>query len=195
MRFSAAFVALAVASAQAQTPTNYNYTSELDMTIDPNSVSQTDRATWCQGQTNTCSLLCNRDASVNECVESTLKWNCTCGSNSSTPGIQYYKQTIPFYTCEKLYSQCITETAQKNTDQAPCTNNIKPLCAKLDQPKSPISDGSASSTATDASQPSKTSSSTTQMATTSSKALAGPTLTPVANGAFAAAMGLMAYLL
>lgn len=41
MRASAAFVALAVASAQAQT--NYNYTSELDMTIDPNTVKQTDR--------------------------------------------------------------------------------------------------------------------------------------------------------
>lgn len=42
MRFSAAFVALAAASVQAQT-NQYNYTSELDMTIDPNSVSQTER--------------------------------------------------------------------------------------------------------------------------------------------------------
>ncbi|GAO15908.1 hypothetical protein UVI_02039330 [Ustilaginoidea virens] len=45
MRVAVAFVALAVASAQAQA--SYNYTSELDMTIDPNTVSQTQRGNQC----------------------------------------------------------------------------------------------------------------------------------------------------
>ncbi|EFY89763.1 PCI domain-containing protein [Metarhizium acridum CQMa 102] len=173
MRFSTAFAALAIASAQAQTPTtNYNYTSELDMTIDPNTVIPTLRATWCQGQINTCRLLCNDDASVNDCTVSTLKWNCTCTSNSSTPGIQYYQQTMPFYICQELFSQCITTNAAGGGGVA-----------------------SSSTATTGASQPSKTSGSSTQVTSTSSKGLAGPTLAPVGNGAFVAAMGLMAYLL
>ncbi|KAG8416777.1 hypothetical protein J3459_013654 [Metarhizium acridum] len=201
MRFSTAFAALAIASAQAQTPTtNYNYTSELDMTIDPNTVIPTLRATWCQGQINTCRLLCNDDASVNDCTVSTLKWNCTCTSNSSTPGIQYYQQTMPFYICQELFSQCITTNAGNAQGQDNCNNKIKPLCAKLDPPKSPVADsgsgdGSSSTATTGASQPSKTSGSSTQVTSTSSKGLAGPTLAPVGNGAFVAAMGLMAYLL
>ncbi|OAQ72856.1 PCI domain-containing protein [Pochonia chlamydosporia 170] len=194
MRFSAALVALAAASAQAQT--KYNYTSELDMTIDPNTVPQTERATWCQGQTNTCRLLCNADAAVNSCSESTLKWNCTCSSNSSTPGIQYYKQTMPFYICQALFSQCITTNAGNAQGQDVCNNNIKPLCAKNDPPKSPIGDSSGgSSSTTDASKPTQTGGSNTQVTTTSSKGLAGPTMAPVGNGVFVAAMGLMAYML
>lgn len=45
MRAAAAIVALAIASAQAQN-SNTKYTSELDMTIDPNTVSQTVRGKY-----------------------------------------------------------------------------------------------------------------------------------------------------
>src|SRR6185312_9869053 len=31
--------------------------------------TMTPAATWCQGQTNTCRVLCNADAAVNECTE------------------------------------------------------------------------------------------------------------------------------
>ncbi|EXV02561.1 hypothetical protein X797_003682 [Metarhizium robertsii] len=193
MRYSAAFAALAIASAHAQT--TYNYTSELDMTIDPN----IGLSTWCQGQTNTCRVLCNADAAVNECTESDLKWKCTCNSNSSTPGIQYYRQTMPFYICQEVFKKCISQNAGNAQGQDTCNNNIQPLCATIDPPKSPVkdsgSDGSSSTATTGASQPSKTSGGSTQVTSTSSKGLAGPTLAPVGNGAFVAAMGLMAYLL
>ncbi|RKP04922.1 hypothetical protein THASP1DRAFT_26512 [Thamnocephalis sphaerospora] len=143
MRASVTFVALAVASVSAQT--NYNFTSELDMTIDPNTVKQSDRAVWCRAQTDTCSLLCNKNAEVNSCTESTLKWNCTCGSNSSTPGIEFYQQTVPYFICEALYGQCIQQGAGTIRGQDVCNDNIKPLCATNPPPKEPVSDSSETS--------------------------------------------------
>ncbi|KAG6000095.1 hypothetical protein E4U21_005819 [Claviceps maximensis] len=199
MRSAAVFVALAVASAQAQTKTEttaYNFTSELDMTIDPNSVSQTNRAIWCQGQTNTCGLLCNNNAETNTCSETDLKWNCSCASNSSTPGIQYYKQTMPFYICMELFSQCITTNAGNQRGQDVCTKNINALCATSDPPKAPVSDSdSGDSPAASSAAPTSSGSGDAKVTSTTSHAFAGPTMAPVGHGAFAAAVGLMAYML
>ncbi|QPH00149.1 hypothetical protein C2857_003422 [Epichloe festucae Fl1] len=222
MRTAAAFVALAVATAHAQTNNNYTFTSELDMVIDPNTVPQTQRgmqaiasvlgatfalsslkqpcnfhpAIWCQGQTNTCGLLCNNNADSNTCSETDLKWKCTCASNSSMPGIQYYKQTMPFYICAELFSQCITANIGDSRGQDVCSKNINALCAKHDPPKAPVSDSgsgdSSTSSATTTTAPSASGSGDTKVTTTSSRAFAGPTMAP---GAFAAAMGLMAYVL
>lgn len=196
MRTAAAFVALAVATAHAQTNNNYTFTSELDMVIDPNTVPQTQRAIWCQGQTNTCGLLCNNNADSNTCSETDLKWKCTCASNSSMPGIQYYKQTMPFYICAELFSQCITANIGDSRGQDVCSKNINALCAKHDPPKAPVSDSgsgdSSTSSATTTTAPSASGSGDTKVTTTSSRAFAGPTVAP---GAFAAAMGLMAYVL
>ncbi|KAG6019121.1 hypothetical protein E4U41_003388 [Claviceps citrina] len=199
MRSAAAFVALAVASAHAQT-SNYNFTSELDMTIDPNTVTQANRAIWCQGQTNTCGLLCNDNAETNTCSETDLKWNCTCAANSSMPGIQYYKQTMPFYICMELFSQCITTNAGNSRGQDVCTHNINALCAKYDPPKVAVSDSGSgdSSTPSGAAQPTSSGGSGSgdaKVTSTTSHGFAGPTLAPVGHGAFAAAMGLMAYML
>jgi hypothetical protein len=105
---------------------------------------------------------------------------------------------MPFYICQALFSQCITANAGNAQGQDVCTNNIKPLCATIDPPKSPISDsgsGDGSSTTSGASKPTQTTGGSNQVSTTSSKAFAGPTLAPVGNGAFIAAMGLMAYML
>ncbi|KAK2603837.1 hypothetical protein QQS21_003961 [Conoideocrella luteorostrata] len=196
MRSSAAFVALAIASVQAQT-TNKNYTSELDMTIDPNSVAPTLRATWCQGQTNTCGLLCNNAADSNICTEADLKWNCTCSSNSSMPGIQYYKQTMPFYICTKLHEQCITANVGNQRGQESCNKDILALCATNDPPKGPVKDSGDASTTSSASAPTGSSDSGRNgpVTSTTSHAFAGPTLAPVGSGAFVAAMGMMAYML
>ncbi|KAG6029788.1 hypothetical protein E4U19_005832 [Claviceps sp. Clav32 group G5] len=199
MRASAAFVALAAASAHAQTA-NYNFTSELDMMIDPNTVTQTNRAIWCQGQTNTCDLLCNNNAESNTCSTTDLKWSCSCASNSSMPGIQYYKQTMPFYICMELFSQCITTNAGNARGQDVCTKNINALCATHDPPKAPVVDsGSGDAPAsTGAAQPTSSGGSgsgDSKVTSTTSHAFAGPTMAPVGHGAFAAAMGLMAMML
>ncbi|KAG5979570.1 hypothetical protein E4U55_005015 [Claviceps digitariae] len=198
MRSAAAFVALAVASAHAQASTpSYNFTSELDITIDPNSVTQTNRAIWCQGQTNTCGLLCNNNAETNTCSETDLKWNCTCASNSSMPGIQYYKQTMPFYICMELFSQCITANAGNQRGQDVCTKSINALCATNDPPKAPVSDSDngGDSPAPSSATPTPSGSGDAKVTSTTSHGFAGPTLAPVGHGAFAAAMGLMAFML
>ncbi|GAB0134591.1 hypothetical protein EsDP_00002956 [Epichloe bromicola] len=199
MRTAAAFVALAVATAHAQTNNNYTFTSELDMVIDPNTVPQAQRAVWCQGQTNTCGLLCNNNADANTCSATDLKWKCTCASNSSMPGVQYYKQTMPFYICTELFSQCITANIGNSRGQDVCTKNINALCAKNDPPKAPVSDSGSGDSSTSSSATTTpaaagpSGSGDTKVTTTSSHAFAGPTLAPRAFAA--AAMGLMAYVL
>lgn len=106
---------------------------------------------------------------------------------------------MPFYICEAVFSQCITANANNAQGQDICNNKVKPLCATQSPPKNPVADsgdGSSSSTsATGASKPTGTSGGNTQVTTTSSHGLAGPTLAPLGGSAFAAAMGLMAYML
>lgn len=170
------------------------------MTIDPNTVSQTQRATWCQGQTNTCNLLCNANSESNSCSETDLKWKCTCASNSSTPGIQYYKQTMPFYICQTLFSQCIQKNAGDQRGQDTCTKNIQALCATYDPPKAPVQDSGSNSPSptnggSSTAAPTASSTGDSKVTSTSSHGLAGPTLAPVGNGALVAAVGLVAYLL
>lgn len=106
---------------------------------------------------------------------------------------------MPFYICEAVFKQCIAANAGNAQGQDTCNNNVKPKCATQTPPKSPVADSgdgsSSSTTGTGTSKPTQTSGGNTQVTTTSSHGLAGPTLAPLGSGAFAAAMGLMAYLL
>lgn len=113
------------------------------------------------------------------------------------PGVQYYKQTMPFYICTQLFSQCITANTNDARGQDACTKNINALCAKNDPPKAPVSDSSSSdsSTSSSATTPDATGtsgSSDTKVTTTSSRAFAAPTMAP---GALAAGMVFVAYML
>ncbi|KAK7421087.1 hypothetical protein QQX98_002445 [Neonectria punicea] len=198
MRFSLALVAVAAAAVSAQTQ---NYTSSLDMTIDPGTVEQRDRASWCQAQTNTCDLLCDDATNDNSCTQSDLSWECTCSSNSSTPGLQYYTQTVPTFICEELYSQCIATNAGSASGQKECTKNIKDLCATQNPPEASDDDESSSITETETATASATQSSSDSTATadsvtsTSSDGFAAPTMAPAGRGAAAAvAIGMLAYL-
>jgi hypothetical protein len=134
MRTTTAAFAIAAAAATVSGQTVQNYTSALDMEIDPNSVPTQLRATWCQGQTNTCNVLCGLDTASNDCVQSTLEYDCTCSSNNSAPGLQYYTQTIPFFVCRELYSQCIAQNAGNADGQDACDENINALCFEHDPP-------------------------------------------------------------
>ncbi|UNI15037.1 hypothetical protein JDV02_001609 [Purpureocillium takamizusanense] len=197
MRASAVVVAFAAAAVSAQ----QNYTSELDMKIDPNSVEIQLRAQWCQAQTNTCNLLCNNDTDKNNCAQEDLKYECTCASNSSAPGLQFYTQTMPTFICDALYGQCNQQNAGNADGQKACTSNIKDLCGKLAPPKAPVSDESSSSASpsgttspTGSGSASATGSKAT--GTSTSTGLAAPTMAPAGNGAAAAAaIGLLAYLI
>ncbi|KHN94463.1 PCI domain-containing protein [Metarhizium album ARSEF 1941] len=202
MRFSAAFAALAVASAQVQgQATNNTFKSAKDINVNPQSVGLNVRGKYLlaidPGQTNSCNTLCGGETSENNCKEADLSYDCICTSNHSEPGLEYYTQTMPYYKCQYALSDCISANAGNAQGQDACNNNIKPLCPKNDPPKSLVSSGKddGSSSTTGASQPSKTSGGSAEVTSTSSRAFAGPTLAPMGNGVFVAAMGLMAYLL
>ncbi|KAF4334875.1 PCI domain protein [Fusarium beomiforme] len=201
MRSSFALFAMAVSAVSAQSVQDYK--SSLDMTIDPNSVDLATRSSWCGAQQNTCDALCKDDTNANSCTENDLKWNCTCSSNSSTPGLQYYTQTMPTFICQELFSQCITQNTGSQDGQKQCKSKIESKCAKQNPPKEVIGDGDGtSSTASDTATASATrsSSQTTGAAasatSTSSDGFAAPTMAPVGGGAAAAvALGVLAYLI
>lgn len=200
MRSSFAILAMAVSAVSAQSVKTYK--DSLDMTIDPNTVQLTTRSGWCGAQQNTCDTLCKDDTIKNNCNDDTLNWECTCSSNSSAPGLQYYTQTMPTFICQELFGQCIKQTnTQKGSEE--CKSNIESKCAEQNPPKNLASDDDddTSSSATDtatasATQTSSDASGTAEaVSTTTSDAFAAPTMAPAGKGAAAVvALGMLAYL-
>ncbi|TKX25344.1 hypothetical protein C1H76_2577 [Elsinoe australis] len=82
--------------------------------INPGSVPQTERNSWCDAQRNTCPLICNGTGTTsNTCDPNQLTYNCVCTSGAS-PNVSDYQQTLPFFVCQTSIAQCITA----NTDAA-----------------------------------------------------------------------------
>ncbi|KAL7922690.1 hypothetical protein ACQKWADRAFT_292142 [Trichoderma austrokoningii] len=205
MRSSAIFVAIAATavSAQGSVPT---YKSSLNMTLDPNTVPQQQRAVWCQGQTNTCQVLCDNNTDLNDCNQAQLTFDCTCAANNSAPGLQFYTQTLPTFICQQLFSNCIQTNAGNADGQDQCKSNIQKLCATQNPPTiaeiSKQADASTAaattaSTTAPASHASTTAadkSASSSASSTTSKGLAAATMGPAGAGVFAmAAAGLAAY--
>ncbi|KAF5027180.1 hypothetical protein F66182_714 [Fusarium sp. NRRL 66182] len=203
MRSSFAILAMAVSavSSQSSIPT---YGSSLNMTIDPNSVDFALRSDWCGAQQNTCDTLCSDDTSANECTEEDLEYECTCASNNSAPGLQYYTQTMPTFICQTLFAQCIEQNTGSARDQRECTSKIDDLCAEQAPPRNLSSDDDsddddATSTASDTTATATESADATDTAesvsSSTSDGLAAPTMAPAGKGAAAAlALGMLAYL-
>ncbi|OAL07745.1 hypothetical protein IQ06DRAFT_14784 [Phaeosphaeriaceae sp. SRC1lsM3a] len=102
---AAAFASLSAAQATSQN--NYPYT------IDPNSVSTSDRDTWCSNQRAQCPLICLQQPGVttmtteaNDCNPDDLTYSCVC-DNGVSPNITMYSQTLPFYICQAWGTQCV----------------------------------------------------------------------------------------
>ncbi|KAI1004040.1 hypothetical protein K3495_g4169 [Podosphaera aphanis] len=127
-------------------------------TIDPSAVPATLRSQWCQGQTNTCGTLCSGDLKDNECNPDTLMYTCTCAANSSSPGLQYYRETMPTFICEKIFDNCIKDGENSQAAQSLCTANEKKNCGQLD----PQTFVQAAPSSTPESSASKTGSSTSE---------------------------------
>ncbi|CAG7556785.1 unnamed protein product [Fusarium equiseti] len=204
MRSSFAILAMAVSAVSAQTVKSYK--SSLEMTLDdPNTVDLATRSGWCGAQQNTCDTLCGDNTNKNNCDDNTLKWECTCSSNSSAPGLQYYTQTIPTFICNQLTADCVAKTSTSEGTKE-CRTKIEPLCAEQAPPKNVASNdddddddssttsGTATATATQTS--SVASGSAEAVSTTASDAFAAPTMAPAGKGAAAAvALGMLAYLI
>ncbi|KAM3071268.1 hypothetical protein ACMFMG_008860 [Clarireedia jacksonii] len=100
-------------------------------TIDPSTVSPSLRSQWCAGEISTCGTLCNGNPSTNVCDPDTLNYTCTCQSNGSTPGLQYYTQTMPTFICEKIHDNCIVAGENDAAAQKLCNENEVKNCGHL----------------------------------------------------------------
>lgn len=121
----AALVSLSAGQATAQNDYPYR--------IDPDSVSSSDRDTWCSNQIAQCPLICLQQPGVttmtteeNECDPDQLTYNCVC-DNGVSPNITMYSQTLPFYICQAWGTQCVANCgtggntcAAKCRDDHPC---------------------------------------------------------------------------
>ncbi|KAF2030081.1 hypothetical protein EK21DRAFT_112372 [Setomelanomma holmii] len=124
MRASIAFSVAAMAglsAGQASIQNNYPYR------IDPDSVSKSDRQTWCNNQVAQCPLICSQLPGVtslttvdNECDPDALTYSCVCENNVS-PNITQYSQTLPFYICQEWGNQCVKGCNGDNT----CSNSCR----------------------------------------------------------------------
>ncbi|RDW88915.1 hypothetical protein BP6252_00947 [Coleophoma cylindrospora] len=141
-------------------------------TIDPNTVSATLRSQWCNGEINTCGTLCSGASSSNTCDPTTLNYTCTCTANSSTPGLQYYTQTMPTFICEQIYSNCIAAGQNDQAAQKLCVTAEANNCGHLDPAKFVAAVSSSSSSSSATATATATSSGTATAASTSATATA-----------------------
>lgn len=89
-------------------------------TIDPDSVPESTRDTWCSNQQSACPLIClqtaanSSDTIENDCDPDTLSYSCVCADNI-TPNASEYSQTLPYYICTEWGTQCVSNCSG-NTD-------------------------------------------------------------------------------
>ncbi|KAH7069325.1 hypothetical protein FB567DRAFT_456737 [Paraphoma chrysanthemicola] len=112
-----------LAASQDTIQNNYPYR------IDPDSVSSSDRQTWCSNQRAQCPLICTQQPGVtsltttdNECDPDTLTYSCVC-ENGVSPNITQYSQTLPFYICQAWGTQCVSNCNGDNTCADKCRSD------------------------------------------------------------------------
>ncbi|KAK1829846.1 hypothetical protein QBC39DRAFT_121580 [Podospora conica] len=188
MRQSSIFVALsAVTVAVAQ---NQNFT------IDVTAVDASKRSQWCNAQFNSCGILCGQAFEDNECNPVDLKYTCTC-NNGTAPGLDYYKETMPFFICQTAYAECNEKATGDSIGQHKCKTDIQGKCGTLDPSKADIKAPGSEEPSTTAATPSATGGSQAGAgdnapAPTSSSA-AGPTMiAQIGNGLAVMAAGVFA---
>jgi hypothetical protein len=134
-------------------------------TINPNSVDASTRSSWCSGELSTCGILCSGNTDSNTCDPTSLNYTCACSSNSSTPGLQYYTQSMPTFICEQIYANCIAAGQNVAAAQKVCTTNEQNNCGHLDPAN--FTAAAASSTASSTASATGSSAATGSAATTS----------------------------
>lgn len=181
-------ILLALSAASLAAATNY--------TVDPTAIDASTRSSWCAGQVNTCSTLCDDNPKTDSCDTTDLTYSCTC-SNGSAPGLEYYTQTMPTYLCQQEYADCILANPNNATGQEECKTDIEDTCGTLDPTNytaaATTTSSSASSSATATS--SVASASATVASATSTAGAMATKMAHYGNGAAAVAVGVFAYLL
>ncbi|CBX95220.1 hypothetical protein IAQ61_004044 [Plenodomus lingam] len=110
-------------SAQTTSQQNYPYT------IDPNTVSESDRTFWCDQNIAQCPLICLQQPGVtsmsteeNSCDSTALTYTCVC-ENGVVPNVTQYSQTLPFFICQEWGNNCVANCRGDNTCQSKCRSD------------------------------------------------------------------------
>ncbi|KAI9645667.1 hypothetical protein NHQ30_006409 [Ciborinia camelliae] len=61
-----------------------------------------------------------------------LCYECTCTSNSSSPALQYYTETMPTFQCQQVFINCILESEDDAAAQKKCTDIERVNCGHID---------------------------------------------------------------
>ncbi|KAI0135207.1 hypothetical protein F4814DRAFT_13359 [Daldinia grandis] len=180
--------ALALVSAQANSNSTFK--------IDPNDVDISDRVDWCQGQQDSCGTICG-SVIQNGCSVTTLDFQCVC-QGGNEPDMNDFMNTVPWFVCERLQSNCITQNENNAAGQKNCTSTFGDKCGSEDVDKHK-GEGSVGTTSSSSVAPSGTAApaaSSAAPSSSSSEAAAVPTnIQYLGNGAAAVALGMFAYML
>ncbi|KAI4151874.1 MAG: hypothetical protein LQ341_000827 [Variospora aurantia] len=135
----------------------------LSQTIDPSTVDDQIKATWCNDQQASCPLLCLQQGAsdmpaANDCTPSTLAYSCVC-SDGQQPNVSEYSQTIPFYECQEAGTQCVNrcensdpacQTACRTANPCGAQNPTRVNTSTISTMSATTTDGGAAPDATDA---------------------------------------------
>ncbi|KAI0483049.1 hypothetical protein GGR56DRAFT_622729 [Xylariaceae sp. FL0804] len=186
-----ALSALTLVSAQTESNSTWTLSSD-DFTA-------SQASSWCSAQYDSCNTLCGT-ATINNCDTGSLNFECQCLSGKY-PNMNEFMQTIPYYACETLQSNCIIANQNDANGQKNCTETFQDNCPSENPDDhtgefaaSSSSSSSSSSTTATATAGSASSSSTSSV---SQGGAAMPTaaMNVLGNGAAAVAVGLFAYAL
>ncbi|KAL7629190.1 hypothetical protein AAE478_000710 [Parahypoxylon ruwenzoriense] len=183
----AALSAFTLASAQANSNSTFK--------IDPTQVDISDRVSWCQAQQDSCNTICGTVIN-NGCEVGTLDFTCVC-QGGNEPDMNTYQNTMPWFVCQRLQSNCITQTENDAAGQRNCTATFGDKCG-TENVADHAGEGASSATTTSATTSASATAAASGSAAPSSTSQGAAVPTNVqylGNGAAAVALGLFAYML
>jgi len=112
--------------------TNALFSAVRAQNFNATSVPLNTRTAWCRSQIQTCPEIClsagtNVDSSENACDFNTIAYTCSC-LNGFTPDMARYTNTIPYFVCQQVTSQCVAAHPNDVSGQKTCLNEQTTFC-------------------------------------------------------------------
>ncbi|KAF3275872.1 hypothetical protein TWF173_006339 [Orbilia oligospora] len=124
-----ALIAVASLASSSLVAAQQNGVGIGNQTIIPTSVDVNTRNGWCRSEKDTCTTLCSKNWTTNDCDQNTLEVSCVC-ADGSKPELVNYRNTLPFFICQEYIAQCVAGNATEPTLQNICRNTN--TCGNLD---------------------------------------------------------------
>ncbi|KAF3907834.1 hypothetical protein AA313_de0206781 [Arthrobotrys entomopaga] len=92
-----------------------------NQTVIPTSIDLNTRNGWCRSEMDTCTTLCSKNWSSNNCSAADLTYSCIC-ADGSKPDLVSYINTLPFFICQQYIAECVAGNATEPGLQTICRN-------------------------------------------------------------------------